>query len=276
MNASAKSTTLIEVDLLIRAIYEKYGFDFSNYSKASFTRRIKNFVELNKISSIGELIHQVINDENLFHKLVEAISVTVTEMFRDPQVYVDIKEKIIPYLRTFPTLNIWHAGCATGQEVYSLAILLHEENLLDKVQIYATDINKNSLEIAKAGIYSNEDIKRSISNYLSFHGKNSFSDYYRTRYDNSIFAKYLKENITFLEHNLTTDEDFNQMHLVLCRNVLIYFNTELQKRVIKLFSKSLIKNGFLCLGLKESLMLLDTENEFTAISQQNKIFQKIK
>ncbi len=263
----------IEIDLLITAIFKKYGYDFSEYSKVSFRRRIENYVIKESIVSIGELIHMILNSEHEMKKLIHSISVTVTEMFRDPNVYKKLRLSVIPYLKTYPQINIWAAGCATGQEVYSLAILLEEENV-NNYHIYATDINEKSLKIARDGIYSNEDIKISTLNYQKSGGQLEFSDYYHTKYNSSIFNKKLRKNITFINHNLVCDQKFNHFHLILCRNVLIYFQKNLQKNVINLFNDSLLYNGFLCLGTKESLMFSDESNSFIEFAKSEKIYKK--
>ena len=272
---NVESNIEIEIELLILAIHKKYGYDFQDYSKASFQRRIEHFLDKYKVPSIGELINLILNDQKIFKSLLNSISITVTEMFRDPQIYKTLREKVIPYLKTYPKVNIWHAGCATGQEIYSLAILLEEEGLKN-YHIYATDINENSLEIAKNGIYSNKDIKKSTANYLKSGGKKEFSSYYNTKYSNSIFPKRFRDNITFFTHNLATDEIFNNFQLIFCRNVLIYFNKNLQNRVIDLFYKSLVNNGFLCLGTKESLLFSDHQNSFVTINKDHRIFKKSK
>ncbi len=264
----------IEVNLVIDAIFQSYGYDFKNYFRASFTRRLRNFKVLNNFNHISDIIPFILYDSGNFNKLLNAISVTVTEMFRDPFIYKYIREKVIPYLNTYPTINIWVAGCATGEEAYSIAILLKEENILDKVNIYATDINTNSLDIAKEGVYSSEEMKLSTRNYQRSGANRSFSEYYHTNYGNSILNKELREKIIFNQHNLVSDASFNEMHFIICRNVLIYFNKKLQNRVIGLFNDSLIHNGFLCLGTKEDIRYSDYAEKFIVKGREERIFQK--
>ncbi|MCJ7691547.1 MAG: protein-glutamate O-methyltransferase CheR, partial [Clostridiaceae bacterium] len=255
----------IEVELLLDAILKRYGYDFRNYSAASRKRRIKNFLTNTKYSKISELIVQLLYDTTFLEKFIYNLSVTVTEMFRDPLVYKTVRKIVIPLLKTYPFVKIWHAGCASGEEVYSMAILLKEEGLYDKCQIYATDMNDSILEKAKEGIYSIKSLKEYTYNYQKAGGKRPFSEFYYSKYDSIIINRELKKNITFANHNLVTDSTFGEMHFIICRNVLIYFNNILQDRVLKLFNDSLISNGFLCLGAKESL-------NFSTISEN---FQKL-
>jgi len=264
----------LQLDVLLNEIFNRYGYDFRDYARASITRRINNFMAKDRIKDIDELTRRVIADKETFQGLLHNISVTVTEMFRDPAVYKFLRKKIIPYLSTYPDIKIWVAGCATGQEVYSIAILLHEAGLYDKTQIYATDINEQSLQIARDGIYSNDDIKISTANYLKSGGKSSLSDYYYTKYNSSIITKELKKNITFIKHNLVQNRSFNSFNFIMCRNVLIYFSKDLQIRIIDLFCSSLVPNGFLCLGTKESLDFIDRKKCFKTIDRKSKVYKK--
>jgi len=264
----------IEIDLLLEAILRRYGYDFRDYSKASIRRRARHFLEMTQLTSISEMTHKALFDETFFQSLVSYFSITVTEMFRDPLFYRAIREEVIPFLKTYPYIKIWHAGCATGEEVYSLAILLKEEGFYDRATIFATDFNDRALKTAKEGVYNLDQIKKYTENYQHAAGTRSFSEYYHAQYDSVILDKSLKENITFANHNLVTDGVFGEMHLILCRNVLIYFNKDLQDRVFSLFDDSLAYGGFLCLGSKETLNFSTIKNAFQEINAKEKIFQK--
>ena len=265
----------IEIDLFLEAVFKCYGYDFRHYAKASLKRRIKNLMKKNGYKRINDMTSDILHDRSFFEKVVYDFSITVTEMFRDPLFYHNLREKIIPYLKTYPFIKIWHAGCATGEEVYSLAILLKEEGIYNKTTIFATDFNGNALDTAKQGIYSLKDMQMYTTNYQKAGGKTSFADYYHARYKSAIMSKALSKNVTFANHNLVTDSIFGEMHLILCRNVLIYFNKYLQDNVLKLFNESLIRGGFLALGSKESLQFSCIENDFKPIDKKSKIFQKI-
>ncbi|MBU0483865.1 MAG: protein-glutamate O-methyltransferase CheR [Proteobacteria bacterium] len=264
----------IEFDLLLEAIVRRYGYDFRNYARASIERRVRQAMAKLHLERISELTTHLLHDPQFFQDLVANFSITVTEMFRDPQVYLALREKVIPYLATYPFIKIWHAGCATGEEVYSLAILLMEEGLLERTTIYATDFNEAALETARAGIYPIEKIKEYNENYLRAKGKCSFSSYYHAQYDSVIMNKGLKKALTIARHNLVTDQVFGEMHLIMCRNVLIYFNRELQERVFTLFDESLGHGGFLCLGTKETIRFYPMAENFTEFDPQNKIYRK--
>lgn len=264
----------IELDLFLESIYKIYGYDFRQYARASIKRRVRNLLINSEFEHISELIPKIIYDKNFFRQIVYRFSVSVTEMFRDPNFYVKVREVVLPYLRTFPFIKIWHAGCATGEEVYSLAILLAEEDLYNRTTIFATDFNDVVLQKAKAGIYSIDHVKAFTANYQKSGGKESFSDYYYAEYDSVIIDNSLRERITFANHNLVTDGVFGEMHLIFCRNVLIYFNRELQTRVLKLFYESLARNGFLCLGNKESIQFLEGSRRFRTIDSGESIYQK--
>lgn len=266
----------IELDLMLEAIVKRYGYDFRNYSKASIERRVKQAMAKLGCEEITDLTRNLIHDSAFFQKLVREFSITVTEMFRDPDVYRTLREEVVPYLTTYPFIKIWHAGCATGEEVYSLAILLHEENLLDRATIYATDFNEAALSTAREGIYSIERVKEYSNNYHKSGGKNSFSDYYHAEYGSVAIPGFLKKNITFARHNLVTDQVFGEMHLIMCRNVLIYFDRTLQDRVFKLFDDSLTHSAFLCLGSKESLKFSTTAPNFDEFNSKQKIYRKKK
>jgi len=264
----------IEIHLLLEAINMKYGYDFRNYSSAHMKRRINYRMSVEGIVSITEMQHKILYDKGFFNLVLSDFSINVTEMFRDPSFYRAFRKDVIPILKTYPFIRIWHAGCATGEEIYSMAILLKEEGLYDRAQIYATDFNKIVLQKAKDGIYPLSDIKEYTHNYQQAGGKSSFSDYYIAQYDSVIFEPSLKKKITFAEHNLVTDGVFGEMHVIICRNVLIYFNKELQSRVIKLFSDSLSNGCFLCLGSKESIEFSTSSGRFEEFINNEKIYQK--
>ncbi|OQX96483.1 chemotaxis protein CheR [candidate division KSB1 bacterium 4572_119] len=265
----------IEIELLLEAIYQKYGYDFRKYSRASIKRRILHRLAKTDLDSVSEMQHRLLYDVEFFDKLLLDLSVNVTEMFRDPNFYLDVRKEVFPVLKTYPYLKIWHAGCATGEEVYSLAIMLREEGLYDRALIYATDFNEVVLKKAKQGIIPLNEIQKYTANYQKAGGKESFADYYTAKYNSALIDQSLKKNIVFSDHNLATDGVFGEMNLIFCRNVLIYFKKELQNRVIGLFRESLCNLGFLCLGSKESLMFSEYEKNFEPTVKETKIFRKI-
>ncbi len=278
MNESQKLRTEdiknIEIDLLLEAIYLKYGYDFRSYSRASIKRRISATLSSYKLTKLSDLQHMILYEENAFNQLLLNLSINVTEMFRDPEFYQAVRQKVIPILKTYPFIKLWHAGCSTGEEVYSLAILLREEGLSGKFQIYATDFNELVLKKAKQGIFSLDRIKEYTLNYQKAGGVESFADYYSAHYDHAIIHESLKKNIVFADHNLATDGAFGEMNMIMCRNVLIYFNRDLQNRAIGLFHESLSHFGFLCLGTKEDINFTQYANKFETISSKEKIFRK--
>ena len=264
----------IELKLLIKAIYLRYGYDFKNYTKSHLKRRILRRVKLDNLKNIMELTEKILYDRDMLEQILLDLSINVTEMFRFPKFFKDLREDVIPILKTYPSINIWHAGCSTGEEVISMAILLKEEGLLNRSTIYATDMNKQILNIAKEGIYSIKDIKKWTKNYQEAGGKNSFSDYYVAKYDHAIFDRDLLKNAIFLEHNLVTDKNFIDANLVVCRNVLIYFNKELQNNVLELFEESLIPGGVIGIGSKENLRFTSINKNFESITAATKIYKK--
>ncbi len=264
----------IEVELLLTAIYNKYGYDFNKYSRAHITRRVKNRVVLSKFNNISEIQHKVLNDKDFFDLLIGDFSINVTEMFRDPPFYKAFREQIVPILHSYPFIKIWHAGCSTGEEVYSMAILLKEEGLYNNTQIYATDINNDVLKKANDGIFPIENVKLYTKNYQQSGGKEEFSDYYTAGYGSVLINSELKKNINFSNHNLVTDKSFGEMHLIICRNVLIYFNRSLQNQVISLFTDSLINGGFYCQGSKESIHFSDNYKFYETINSKENIYKK--
>lgn len=263
----------LQMNLLLDAIFQKYRYDFRGYSRASLKRRIELRLKKDNLKSISDLIPLVLNDENFFAQLLLDISVTVTEMFRDPMFFKYLRDDVVSLLKTYPYAKIWHAGCATGEEVYSMAILLKEEGFLDRVQIYATDFNSNSLDVAQQGIYDIKRIREYEKNYLKAGGKSSLFDYFQTQYKSCKIHKTIRDRITFSYHNLTSDSSFGEMQLIVCRNVLIYFDKDLQKKVINLFKNSLDSCGILCLGNKESLSLMEAEKNFEIVSKTNRVYK---
>ena len=264
----------LEVDLLIQAIRVCYGIDFSHYKKASLYRRLKHSMEKNQLSCLSELIPKVIWDYKAFESLLFDISIPVTEMFRDPEVYQMITQKILPYLKTFPQVRIWVAGCATGEEAYSLAILLKEAKCLTHVQIIATDFNKQALEQANQGIYSHDSIKQSELMYKKAGGNASLTHYFTHKNAQMEIIPEIKQHILFLEHDLTNDNIPVKAHLILCRNVFIYFDRELQNATTELFYQSLHPGGFICLGLKESLEFIASGKLFETYAEKFRIYRK--
>jgi chemotaxis protein methyltransferase CheR len=264
----------LEMDLLFQAVFQRFGYDFRNYSKAHLKRRLLHRLKISGINTISELQNKVLWEKDFYRILLQDLSINVTEMFRDPTFYKVLRELVLPVLSTYAHIKVWHAGCSTGEEVYSLAIILKEENLLDRTMIYATDFNKNVLDLAKQGFYKKQDMDLYSKNYLDAGGKNQLSDYYTSKYGSVMFDKSLAKNVVFADHNLVTDGVFAEVNLVFCRNVLIYFDKSLQNKVFHLFHNSLTKNGFLCLGTKESIRFTELENSFTVIDKKFKIYKK--
>jgi chemotaxis protein methyltransferase CheR len=264
----------IELQLLLEAIYLKYGYDFRDYARASVRRRIFHRLALSGLNNLAEMQHRLLHDVEFFETLLRDLSINVSEMFRDPTFYKALREHVIPILRTYPFLRIWHAGCSTGEEVYSMAIVLREEKLYERAQIYATDFNDIVLQRAREGIYPVECVKEYTTNYQQAGGKNSFVDYYTARHDSIIMNRALKTRLVFANHNLVTDGVFGEMNLIFCRNVLIYFNKPLQNRVFKLFYDSLCRRGLLCLGSKESLKFSDYASHFEEVVNHEKIYRR--
>lgn len=264
----------LERDLLIEAIYRKYGYDFRNYSKASITRRITSFMFESGLENISQIQHKIIYNQAFFEQLLAKLSVNVTEMFRDPQFYKALTAHVFPLLRKKESFKVWHAGCASGEEVYSMAVFLKEAGIYDNCRIYATDIDESVLKKAKEGIYPDGRMKEYARNYLAAGGQKSISHYFTAQYGFVLLKKSLKKNILFTNHNLVCDSSFGQMDLIICRNVLIYFNSTLQNRVLKLFKESLAPDGFFCLGSKESVRMSPYSQDFIDISAREKIYQR--
>jgi chemotaxis protein methyltransferase CheR len=271
----ARDLERIEVDLLMEGIFRHYGFDFRSYAFSSLKRRLWKRITAEGLHSISELQDRVLHDSAIMEKLLLDLSINVSSMFRDPSFYRCFRSHVIPVLRTYPFVRIWHAGCSTGEEVYSMAILLQEEGLYERARIYATDINEVVLRTAKAGIFPVDKMQEYTQNYLRAGGTSSFSSYYTARYDAAIFDSSLTRNVVFSQHNLVTDRSFSEFNVILCRNVMIYFDRKLQDRVHTLFHESLVPLGFLGLGSKESLRFSRFENAYEQIEEREKIYRKI-
>jgi len=266
--------TNLEIDLLLEAIYRLSGYDFRQYNRSSISRRIFNRMRINSIPTISRVQEKAVHDKEFLEQLLNDFSINVTEMFRNPSFFKAFREKVIPILREYQEIRIWHAGCATGEEVYSMAILLQEEGLIDKATIYATDMNEQVLEKAKKGAFPIHKMQAYTKNYMLAGGTHAFSEYYKTDYQYAYFHPTLLKNIIFAQHNLVTDQSFNEFHVVLCRNVLIYFSPKLQSQVHHLFYESLSDKGFLCLGDKETLRFEEVISKYREIVGNERIYQK--
>ncbi len=263
-----------EIQGLLDGIYEKYGYDFRNYSRPHITRRINRKLSISDYNNFEELADGVLADVNKFEKMLAEMFVHTTRMFRNSWFYQSFRKKIVPVLRTYPSIRVWNAGCATGEEVYSIAIILKEEGLYDKSIIYATDISDNVLQEAKSGVYPISRMKGYTESYQRSGGRESFSDYYKADQNYAIMESFLRKNIVFSSHNLTTDEVFAEMNVILCRNVLIYFNKRLQARALRVFRDSLCLRGFLCLGSKEDIRFSPYSDDFEDFTEQEKIYKR--
>ncbi|CAN5316604.1 chemotaxis protein CheR [soil metagenome] len=265
----------LELTLLVEALYRKYAYDFRNYSRASLKRRVQHAMTTLGCRTVSELQGRLIHETDLFLQLLQYLTIPVSEMFRDPAYFRAFRETVVPILGTWPSIKLWVAGCSTGEEVYSLAIVLREEKLLDRTIIYATDINPHSLAKARDGIYPAESLRLFTSNYQAAGGRTEFSDYYTAAYDSAVFDRTLRRNITFADHSLATDSVFSEMHYVSCRNVLIYFDRPLQDRAFELFRDSLVHRGFLGLGSKETVEFSAVRDDFEPFKKPERIFRKI-
>ncbi len=266
----------LEIELLLEGVFRHYGFDFRSYAFASIRRRLWKRVEAEGLSSISQLQALVLHDRAAMERLLLDLSVSVTAMFRDPGFYQVFRADVVPLLRTYPFIRIWHAGCSTGEEVYSMAILLEEEDLLERTRIYATDINDAVLKQARAGIFPLNRMQEYTENYIRAGGKRSFSEYYTAKYDGALFSPSLSRNIVFSQHNLVTDRSFSEFTVIFCRNVLIYFDRELQDHVHSLFYDSLVMFGILALGSKESLRFSQYEPCYEKLHPREKLYRKIR
>jgi len=266
----------VEIELLLEGVFRHYGFDFRSYAYASIRRRLWKRVEAERLGSISELQALVLHDGAAMDRLLLDLSISVTAMFRDPDFYQVFRRDVVPLLRTYPFIRIWHAGCSSGEEVYSAAIVLEEEGLLDRARIYATDINDNVLKQAKAGIFPLNRMQEYTENYIRAGGERSFSEYYTAMYDGALFSPSLTRNTVFSQHNLVTDRSFSEFHMVFCRNVLIYFDRALQDRVHSLFYESLVMFGILALGSKESLRFSQYEDCYEMLHVKERIYRKVR
>ncbi|MEK4534039.1 protein-glutamate O-methyltransferase CheR [Peribacillus sp. FSL K6-1552] len=265
----------IEIELLLQAIYSVSGFDFRKYMRSSIKRRVENRMRLDHIRRISGMIEMVLYEKGYVEKLLNDFSINVTEMFRDPDFFKAFRLKIVPLLKQLPEIRIWHAGCSTGEEAFSMAILLKEEGLYEKAKIYATDMNEDVLRHAEKGILPLNRMQSYTKNYLQAGGKQEFSEYYTTDYQNAYLNSSLLKNIVFFQHNLVTDGSFNEFHIILCRNVMIYFTGELQTYVNHLFYDSLSKEGFLAVGSKETLHTSYLSEDYEDFDSKERIYRKL-
>ena len=265
----------IELSLLLEGIYRKYGFDFREYAPASLRRRVWRRAHAEGLSTISALQDKLLHAPACMERLLLDLSINVTAMFRDPSFYVALREKVVPLLRTYPFTRTWVAGCSTGEEVYSLAILLQEEGVYDRTRIYATDINEAVLDRARSGVFPLDKMREYTQNYIKAGGKRAFSEYYLAKYDGAQFQRSLVENVVFAQHNLVSDRSFNEFHLIVCRNVMIYFDRVLQDHVHKLFYDSLVTFGVLGLGSKESINFSPYQDRFEELDAGERLYRKV-
>lgn len=263
------------IDILLNDVFEIYGYDFTGYSRASLKRRLNRIYTLDKFSGFTEFRNKVKSDEIYFMRFIEEITVNVTEMFRDPSFYMALRTEIIPKLGTYPHIRIWHAGCSTGEEVYSMAILLKEANLLSRSIIYATDINPEVLEKARTGIFPLANMKQYSENYIAAGGRADFSSYYSANHGGAKFNEELTRQMVFSVHNLVSDSSFNEFHLIVCRNVLIYFDKRLQEQVFSLFDRSMGYLSYLALGSKETIKFSSIQSKYKQVGKE-RIWKKVK
>jgi chemotaxis protein methyltransferase CheR len=265
----------LELQLLLEGVYRQYGFDFREYAPASLKRRVWRRVHAEGETSISGLLVRVLHEPSVMERLLLDLSINVTSMFRDPTFYVAFREKVAPLLHTYPFTRIWIAGCSTGEEVYSLAILLTEEGLYDRTRIYATDINETVLDRARAGVFPLDKMQEYTENYIRAGGTRSFSEYYLAKYEGALFERTLTENVVWAPHNLVQDRSFNSFNVILCRNVMIYFDRSLQSHVHRLFYESLDRFGILALGHKESIRFTGFEQHYEELDAQEKLYRKL-
>ena len=273
-SASRDELERVEIDLLLEGIYRRYGFDFREYAPASLRRRLWRRIHAEGLQSVSGLQEKVLHDAACMERLLLDLSINVTAMFRDPSFYLAFREKVAPLLRTYPFTRIWVAGCSTGEEVYSLAILLTEEGLYERARIYATDINEAVLDRARSGVFALDKMRVYTENYIRAGGTSAFSEYYVAAYDGAQFARPLVENVVFAQHNLVSDRSFNEFNVIVCRNVMIYFDRSLQARVHRLFHESLAPFGVLALGHKESVAFSPHSADFEELDAAEKIYRR--
>lgn len=264
----------VEIRLLLEGVQRIYGYDFRDYADASIKRRLNHWLAESGFDTFSQAQSQLLRERGVFESLLRGITVNVTEMFRDPAFFRAVREQVVPFLKTYPFVKIWHAGCATGEEAYSMAIVLNEEGMAGRYRMYATDINEAVLQKAGEGVMPIAEMQRFTRNYQKSGGRASFADYYTARYDRAILSPALKKHIVFAPHNLATDGEFGEMNLVLCRNVMIYFKPALKERCLQLFDSSLLPGGFLCLGLKESLERRKMGERYTELAAPLRIYRK--
>ena len=269
-------TEALELQLLLEGVYRQYGFDFREYAPASLKRRVWRRVQAEHAGTIAGLLERVLHDADVMERLLLDLSINVTSMFRDPTFYNAFREKVVPFLKTYPFTRIWIAGCSTGEEVYSLAILLHEEAVYDRTRIYATDINEAVLERAREGVFPLDKMQEYTGNYIRAGGKRSFSEYYLAKYEGALFDRTLTDNVVWAPHNLVQDRSFNTFNVILCRNVMIYFDRALQTRVHQLFYDSLERFGILALGHKESIRFTGIENAYEELDAYERLYRKVR
>ena len=277
LEAAAQDAELegLELELLLEAIQRRYGFDFREYARASLKRRIWQRVRAEKLDSVSGLQERVLHDPEAMERLVRELSITVTSMFRDPGFFCAFREQVVPLLRTYPFARIWNPGCSTGEETYSLAIVLAEAGLSERIRIYATDINEAVVERARAGVFPLEKMQEYTQNYIRAGGTRAFSEYYVAAYDGAQFQRSLADSIVFAQHNLVSDGSFNEFHAIVCRNVLIYFDRALQEKVHRLFHESLAMFGVLVLGQKESIRFTRFADRYEELDAGEKIYRKV-
>ena len=264
----------LEIDLLLEAIHRQHGFDFRGYARSSLRRRVRAVVAAESLTTVSGLMERMLHDPACLERLLLGLSVNVSAMFRDPRFFLAFRRHAIPLLRTYPFIRIWQAGCSTGEEVYSLAILLQEEGLYDRSRIYATDINELVLRKARAGIFPVDVMQKYTANYSASGGTGAFSDYYTAAYDHVVLRQSLRENVVFAQHNLATDGVFNEFNVILCRNVMIYFTRPLQERVYDLFARSFATFGLLGIGSHESLPVPAGGHEYEPLVPGEKLFRR--
>jgi len=266
----------LEIRLLLEGVFHRYGYDFREYSRASLRRRIGNVIHAEGLTTVSGLQEKVLHDPACMERFLLALTVNVTSMFRDPGFFQTFRHNVVPLLRTYPFIRIWHAGSSTGEEVYSMAILLQEEGLYDRCRIYATDMNQAVLRRAREGVFPLESMDQYAENYQRSGGKKQFAEYYTSGYGSAIFRSSLKENIIFAQHNLATDGSFNEFNVILCRNVMIYFQRSLQEQVHNLLYESLAMFGILGLGSKESLQFTPHEKDYETLECGTKLYRRIR
>lgn len=264
----------IEIKLLLEGVYQMYGYDFRGYVRGSIGRRILNRMKAERLPTITALLEKVLHEPGVLERLLNDFSIRMTEMYRDPSFFAAFRNEVVPLLRELPEIRIWHAGCATGEEVYSMTILLQEEGIMEKTKIYATDMNEIALTSAQKGAFPLKKMQQYTKNYLKAGGKKAFSEYYTTDHQFAYFSPNLNENLTFAQHNLVSDSSFNEFHVILCRNVMIYFDNTLQQQVHSLFYDSLADGGFIGLGSKESILGLPKGMKYTEFNSHEKIYRK--